>query len=73
MQLGYAAGDPVILEIGNKKVTLPFVKTFSDVPLRRALLYVDSRGHMAMAVNQGNFAKMYSITPPVRLFIPRKK
>lgn len=72
-QLGYTTGDSVALQIGNRKVTLPFVKTFSDVPLRRALLYVDSRGHMAMAVNQGNFAKTYNITPPVRLLIPKKQ
>lgn len=71
-KLGYAPGDPVFLTIGNTKVTLPFVKTFSDVPLNRALLYVDSRGHMALAVNQGNFAKVYGIQPPARITIPRK-
>jgi S-adenosylmethionine hydrolase len=72
-QLGYSIGDSVTLEIHNKKVTLPFVKTFSDVPLNRALMYVDSRGHIAFAINQGNFAKVYGLHPPVRLFIPRKK
>lgn len=71
-QLGYATGDPVSLEIGNRKVTLPFVKTFSDVPPQRALIYADSRGHMALAVNQGNFAKVYGIKPPARIMIPKK-
>lgn len=72
-QLGYAVGDSVALEIGNRKVAAPFVKTFSDVPLQRSLLYIDSRGHIALAINQGSFAKVHSVKPPVRIFIPRKK
>lgn len=71
-QLGYSTGDSIAIQIRNRTVTLPFVKTFSDVPLKRALMYVDSRGHIAFAVNQGNFAKVYGIQPPVRIVIPRK-
>ena len=50
---------------------MKFVKTFSDVPLGQPLLYIDSRGHLALAVNQKNFAAIYGIKPPVALFIPR--
>ena len=50
---------------------LNFVKTFSDVPVGQPLLYIDSRGHLGLAVNQNSFAAMYGIKPPAELFIPR--
>jgi hypothetical protein len=52
---------------------LPFVRTFSDVPLKNPLLYIDSRGHLGLAVNQGGFTSTYGIKPPVPIFIPRAK
>jgi S-adenosylmethionine hydrolase len=42
------------------------------VALGQPLLYIDSRGHFAMAVNQGSFSAVYGVKPPVELFIPRK-
>jgi hypothetical protein len=50
---------------------LKFVKTFSDVPVGDPLLYIDSRGHVGLAVNQKSFAATYGIKPPVPLAIPR--
>ena len=52
---------------------IKFVKTFSDVPLGQPLLYIDSRGHVAMAVNQNSFSATYGIKPPAALFISRAK
>jgi hypothetical protein len=71
-KLGYERGQEVTLTIGTKPVKVPFVRTFADVPLRKPLLYVDSRGRVALAVNQGSFAAEYAIKPPVRIFIPKK-
>ena len=71
-KLGYALGDMVTLKLGDREMTLPWEKTFSDVPVGKTLLYVDSRGRMALAVNQGNFAKTYAITPPLAVTIPKK-
>jgi S-adenosylmethionine hydrolase len=50
---------------------LKFVRTFSDVPLNQPLLYIDSRGHLGLAVNQNSFAATYGIKPPADIFIPR--
>ncbi len=50
---------------------IKFVRTFSDVPLKQPLLYIDSRGHLGLALNQGSFSAVYGVTPPVELFIPR--
>jgi S-adenosylmethionine hydrolase len=73
LKLGYQHGQDVTISLGGKEMTIPFVRTFSDVPLKKPLLYIDSRGRVALAVNQGNFAESYKITPPVEIFIPREK
>jgi S-adenosylmethionine hydrolase len=72
LKLGYAHGDQVHLTLGGKLIVLPFVKTFSDVPVGKPLLYIDSRGHVALAINQGNYSATYHVTPPAAIFIPRK-
>ena len=71
-QLGYTLGDEVSLTIGGKRFTFPFVKTFAAVPVGKPLLYIDSRGRTGVAVNQQDFSKVYKITPPTSIFIPRK-
>ena len=71
LKLGYQHGQEVPVKIGDKELKMKFVKTFSDVPLNQPLLYIDSRGHLALAVNQNSFAATYGIKPPVALSIPR--
>ena len=55
LKLGYGRGQNVHVTIGKTDMNIPFVRTFSDVPLKKPLLYIDSRGHLALAVNQGSF------------------
>jgi S-adenosylmethionine hydrolase len=71
LKLGYQRGQDVPVKIGNKEMKIKFVRTFSDVELGQPLLYIESRGHFALAVNQGSFAAVYGVKPPVELFIPR--
>jgi len=73
LKLGYQRGEPVSITIGEKKIDLPFVKTFSDVALKKPLIYIDSRGRFGLAVNQGSFAAIYGITPPAKFTISPKK
>jgi len=70
LKLGYTRGQTVPVTIGKTELKLPFVRTFSDVPLHAPLLYIDSRGHVGFAVNQGSFASIYDIKPPQPIFIP---
>ena len=70
--LGYALDDKVAIQINKKQVTLPYVKTFMNVAVGDPLLYIDSRGRVAIAINQGNYAKKFGIEPPATLFIPKK-
>jgi S-adenosylmethionine hydrolase len=43
-----------------------------DVPVGQPLLYIDSRGRVGVAANQGDFSKKYSISLPVAIFISKK-
>jgi len=71
LKLGYQRGQEVPVEIGGKKMRMKFVNTFSDVPLKQPLFYINSRGYLAVALNQGSFSAVYGVTPPVELLIPR--
>ena len=70
--LGYVLDDKVPVQINKKPVTLPFVKTFMNVPVGEALLYIDSRGRLGIAVNQGNYSRKFAVEPPGTIFVPRK-
>jgi S-adenosylmethionine hydrolase len=71
-KLGYSLGDKVTVQLNKKPFTLPYVKTFMDVPVGDPLLFVDSRGRMSLALNERNFSVLNKITPPAPLFIPKK-
>ncbi len=72
-KLGYQRGDTARVTFGKgRELRLRFVSTFSDVPVGQALMYVDSRGRVAFAVNQGSFAKAQGIQPLMPLVLRRK-
>jgi S-adenosylmethionine hydrolase len=71
-RLGYVVGDKVPVQINKKPATIPYGKTFMDVPVGESLLYVDSRGRVGIAINQGNYAKKFNIEIPGTIFIPTK-
>jgi S-adenosylmethionine hydrolase len=70
-KMDYSVHQTVHARIQSRDVQIPFVKTFSDVPLGKPLFYVDSRGRLAAAINQGNFAKSYHVTPPQTIVVYR--
>jgi S-adenosylmethionine hydrolase len=71
-KLGYILGDKVTVQINKKPVAAPYAKTFMDVPVGALLLYIDSRGRVGIAINQGNYSKKFNIEPPAAIFIPNK-
>lgn len=71
-KLGYAVGDQVTLTIDRKLYTFPFEKTFMGVAIGQPLVYIDSRGRLAIAINRGDASKRFGITPPAAAFIARK-
>jgi S-adenosyl-L-methionine hydrolase (adenosine-forming) len=70
--LGYNLGDKILIQLNKKSVALPYAKTFMDVPVGDSLLYIDSRGRVGIAINQGNYSKKFNLAPPGIIFIPRK-
>ena len=71
-KLGYVVGDKVPVTLNKKSVTLPYGKTFMDVPVGESLIYIDSRGRVGIAVNQGNYSKKFNVEVPGTIFIPTK-
>ena len=71
-QLGYNIGDQVPLTLDGKRYVVPFVKTFSDVPVGKELFYIDSRGRLSLGLNQRNFSETYKAGEGSQLTIPKK-
>ncbi len=71
--LGYEHGQQARVTVGTTEMTLPFVRTFSDVAEGAELLYIDSRDRLALAINMGNFAEKHGVKPPTKLVVARKK
>jgi S-adenosyl-L-methionine hydrolase (adenosine-forming) len=71
-KLGYRVGDSVGIEIAGREMKLPFASTFGAVPIGQPLLFIDSRGLVSLAINQGNFAKEKGVAPPAALTIRMK-
>jgi hypothetical protein len=71
LKLGYQRGQEVPVKLAGKEMKIKFVRTFSDVAVGQPLLYIDSRGHVAMAVNQRSFAEVYGVKPPLEFSIVR--
>jgi len=70
-KLNYQLRQMVHARIQSRDMKIPFVKTFSDVPLNKPLFYIDSRGRLGIAINQGNFSKTYRIIPPQSIVVYR--
>jgi len=71
--LGYAIGNGVALKIGATQYRFPYEKSFGGVPIGQPLVYIDSRGRVAIALNQGDFSRKYGISPPVPIVVQRNR
>lgn len=59
--LGARVGDSLNVRIGSTTLRLPWRATFSDVPPGRPLALLHSRGVLSFSINQGDFARAYSV------------
>jgi len=71
-QLGWKHGDQIPVQLDGRRREFPYVHTFGDVPEGRPLLYIDSRGRAALALNRRNLSRAWSVLPPATVSIPRK-
>ena len=63
---GFKFGDNILVKIFNKDIcvyanTVNYGKSFADVPIGTPVIYMNSAYHIAVAINQGSFAKAYGI------------
>lgn len=66
IEFGVSRNDVVSVTITHKgsvvaNLRMPYVRTFDDVPQRAPLLYVNSQGHVALAINLGDFSGDHSV------------
>lgn len=66
-------GATLEVRVGEAVVTARRAATFGDVPEGQPLVYVNSRGEVALALNQGDFAGAHRVArdQPVRLRVAR--
>lgn len=65
-ELDVARGDRLVIKIKNDtrtvyKNTMVFARSFAEVAIGEPLLYINSLENIGIAINQGSFAKAYSI------------
>jgi S-adenosylmethionine hydrolase len=66
---GTLQAPKVGIKLGDTTLEVPFVSTFGDVPQGQPLLYIDSSDLLSVAINQGNFAQVHGVVPPVALSV----
>ena len=57
--LGVAPGAGVRVEIGGTALTMPFLRTYGDVPEGKPLIFVASTGRLEVALNQASAAERF--------------
>lgn len=54
-------GNIITIKIKNKKISLPYVRTFGDVEKGKSVILNDDFGRVEIAINQGSFANKFKI------------
>lgn len=78
LEIGFEYGEMVEVVIRNGSTLvynnrIVYGKSFADVYVSEQIIYVNSLYRMAIAINQGNFAKAYSIGTGIHWTIEFKK
>lgn len=64
---GLAPGTTVSVSWADSDLTIPFRRTFSEVPSGDLVLFTDSAGYVSIAVNGGSAAAVLSLPPETRV------
>ncbi len=78
LSIGFKNGEKVEVLIKNGSTIvynnrITYGKSFADVHVSEQIIYVNSLFRMALAINQGNFARAYSIGTGIHWTIEFKK
>ena len=77
-ELNVKHGEGVEISVSNNvrmiyKNVVTYAKSFADVSIGETLLYVNSLDNMAVAINQGSFAKAYNVGTGINWKITLRK
>jgi S-adenosyl-L-methionine hydrolase (adenosine-forming) len=56
-------GEPLVVEAGGSRLTVPFGRTFADVGIGEGIVYEDSSRTLALAVNRDSAATRLGLAP----------
>ena len=59
------------VELGHNALSVPVARTFSDVPEGEPVAVIDSSGWLTLAVNQGDAADRYGVSPGAHVRLRR--
>lgn len=59
----FVEDQPVWLETSRQKMLIPLGRTFGEVTAGEAVLFTDSSGYLALAVNRGSAASRFGLGP----------
>lgn len=59
----FTGADSVWLQTSRQRILVPLGRTFADVPAGEAVIYTDSTGYLALAVNRGSAAGRFGLGP----------
>lgn len=65
-------GQEILLQFTNKEITLPYSRTFGDVPPNKPLMMKDDYGRVEFAINQGDFCRHYGLTVSDSVVVKKK-
>jgi S-adenosylmethionine hydrolase len=68
-ELGVTPGSKITLTIGTKMFRVPYVRSFSAVPVGELLALVAGGGYLEISVNQGNAQKLLEINRDEKMHI----
>jgi S-adenosylmethionine hydrolase len=69
VELGVTSGSEITLIIGSKRFKVPYVRSFSAVPVGELLALVAGGGYLEISVNQGNAYKLLEINRDEKMHI----
>lgn len=63
------AGKTLRVELEGTVLEIPFCHTFGDVEVGQPLAYTNSRGKLALGINQGSFVRNMAVVPGMKITV----
>ena len=73
MERAFSIGNSIEMKSKNKRIILPYVRTFGDVKKGNPVILNDDFGRVEVAINQGSFADKFKIRVGDKLILNRPK